>query len=195
MEIRSDRRASGTAYLDTLTWSGAPDTQLTQPPFASTMWQRAWVNGADHFWPGNGLRISQDRETGLVMQGTRGWTDYEVEAELVPHLARRTGLAARVQGLTRYYALLLSENKKLTLVKALDGETVLAEVEFPWEYGASYTLTLRVSSSSVTGSVNGEVLLRATDEDVPLEGGAVALICEVGRIDVPTVWVRPLRAN
>jgi ADP-ribosylglycohydrolase len=195
LEIRSNHRASGTVYLDTLTWNGTPDTALTQPPFASTMWQRAWVNGADHVWPGNGLRISQDRETGLVMQGTREWTDYEVEAELVPHLARRTGLAARVQGLTRYYALLLSENQKLRLVKALDGETVLAEVDFPWVYGASYTMALRVSGSSLTGSVNGEAMLEASDRDVPLEGGAIALVCEVGRIDVPTVRVRPIRTN
>jgi hypothetical protein len=195
LEIRANRRAAGTVYLDTLTWEGTPDTPLTQPPFAGTMWQRAWVNGADHVWLGNGLRISQDRETGLVIQGTREWTDYEVTAELVPHLARRAGLAARVQGLTRYYALLLCENQKLCLVKALDGESVLGEIDFPWKYGATTTLTLRVSGTTITGSANGEPLLEVADQDAPLEGGAVALVCEVGRIDVPEVRVRPVTAS
>ncbi len=195
LEIRSDRRAAGTVYLDTLTWDGAPDTTLTQPPTGGKMWERAWVNGADHFWPAEGLRVSQDRDTGLVMQGTREWIDYEVEADLVPHMARRTGLAARVQGLTRYYALLLCEDQRLCLVKALDGETVLAEIDFPWEYDVPITLALRALGTTITGYVNGEPLLEASDRDVPLEGGAVALVCNVGRIDVSGVRVRPVTVS
>lgn len=60
-----------------------------------------------------------------------------------------TGIGARVQGMQRYYALLLSSDdtgatNTTKLVKALDGETVLAETAFPWRYGRTYVLSLSV---------------------------------------------------
>jgi ADP-ribosylglycohydrolase len=193
LELHADARAEGIAYLDYLTWDGAPNLSLIpQSPTEGTMWQRAWVNAADHVWMRDGIRISQDRGTGMLLQGTRQWCDYVVEAEVRPHLALRTGLATRVQGLHRYYALLLSEGQKLRLVKVLDGEHVLVETDFAWDYDETYKLSLVVQNHTLEAQVNGKTIFTVTDDDQPLTRGAVALICDEGRIDVRTVTVSPV---
>ncbi len=200
VEIRSDRRASGTVYLDYLTWDGAPDVTLT-PPFTSGSardlgtwgWTRAWVDAVDHVWFGEGIRISQDRGTGLLIQGTREWTDYEACATIRPHLARRTGLAVRVQGLQRYYAALLCDDQTLRLVKVLDGETVLAEAPYPWMHDQPYAMRVRVQGDRLQAWVDDVLVLEADDADPSLEGGAIALVCDVGRIDIDGVAVHPIQ--
>ena len=57
-------------------------------------------------------------------------------------MAKAAGIAARVQGLRRYYALLLCDDGKARLIKALDGDTVLAEAEFPWRQGSIHDFQL-----------------------------------------------------
>ena len=200
VEISSDKRASGTVYVDFLTWDGAPDVTLT-PPFANGGardlgawgWTRAWVDAVDHVWFGEGIRISQDRGTGLLIQGTRAWTDYEACATIRPHLARRTGLAVRVQGLQRYIALLLCDDQTLRLVKVFDGETVLAEAAYPWTHDQPYAARLRVEGNRLQGWMDDALILEVEDVDPALEGGGIALVCDVGRIDVDSVEVRPIR--
>ncbi len=189
VELHAERRADGTVYLDTLTWGGTPTVKLFPPSHSGTLWQRAWVDGVDHLWAGDAIRISQDRGTGLLIQGTRDWEDYRVDAVIRPHLARRAGIAARVQGLARYYALVLCSDQKLRLVKALDGERPLAEVGYPWTYDETYSLGLRVAGEAIAGYVNGDRVLGVEDREHPLLSGAVALVCDEGRIDVLDVEV------
>lgn len=191
IEIHSTSRADGTLYLDTLTWDGAPNTSFGKPDHNGTMWQRAWVNGVDHLWAWDDLRVSQDHGTGLLIQGTREWTDYEVQAAIRPHLLKRGGLAARVQGMRRYYGLLLAHNNRLCLVKALDSDTVLAEAPFDWEYDQVYEMSLCVNGQRVIAKVDDEVILDVTDEDQPLTGGGIALVIEEGRLNASAVRVTP----
>ena len=88
------------------------------------MWRRAWVSAVDHQGrraPGF-FHLMQDRATGLLIQGTREWRDYTVSVAACPHMTPSGGLAARVQGLRRYYALLLADNGHAArLVKVYDG--------------------------------------------------------------------------
>ena len=194
LEIHSDprvrARADGTRYRDTLTWDGAPTVTLNKPDHDGTMWQKAWVNGVDQFWPRGELRVIQNRGTGLVIQGTGDWKDYEVSAEINPHLIKRGGLAARVQGMRRYYALLLCGGQKLRLVKALDGDTILAEADFAWTYDQPYQLTLRVVGDRIIASVNGTQLFDVVDQDRPLTAGGIALVIDEGRLSAADVTVR-----
>jgi ADP-ribosylglycohydrolase len=197
LEIRSDVAASGVVYLDYLTWSGTPDTILTRPAKGGTMWRRAWVNGVDRYderWP-EPYRLIQNQGTGLLIQGTREWTDYEVNAPVRLHMAISAGIGARVQGMRRYYALLLTEDDKVRLVKALDGEAVLAERSFPWQFDVTYELSLRVEGDRLLASIEGEELFDIEDDDRPLTGGAVALVCEEGRMESEVVRVRPLESD
>jgi ADP-ribosylglycohydrolase len=192
VELSSARRADGSAYLDYLTWDGGPDVALERPAGGS-MWRRAWVQGVDHFdSPGSEpYRLIQDRGAGLLIQGAREWTDYRVTARITPHMVASAGIGARVQGMRRYYALLLCRGGCARLVKALDGDSTLEETLFPWELGTSYELALEVVGNRLQGWIDGRRLFDARDADRPLEGGAVALICEEGRVGASEVRVQP----
>jgi hypothetical protein len=157
------------------------------------MWRRAWVQAVDRFDPGwpEPFRLIQNRGRGLLIQGTREWTDYEVRAAVVPETIAAAGIAARAQGLRRYYALLLGDDGVLRLVRELDGTTTtLAETPFARrDYGAPHELRLRVDGDRLRGEVDGEVALEARDD--VFAGGAVALVCEEGCLTCDAVTVRP----
>jgi ADP-ribosylglycohydrolase len=193
LELSADRRAHGVVYLDYLTWEGAPDVLLTRPPTGGTLWRRAWVDGMDQFearWP-EAFRIVQNRGTGLLIQGTREWTDYRISAAVSPHLVKAGGIAARVQGMQRYYALLLCDDRSVRLVKALDGETVLAERAFDWSLGAQCELSLSVVGRDLQASAGDRVVFEVSDADQPLMGGGVALVCTEGCLSCEGVRVAP----
>jgi hypothetical protein len=191
----------GHVYLDYLTWVGAPDVTFTRPFGAvgpkdpPQVWRQAWVNGVDtwgNWWP-QPFRLVQNDGRGLLMQGTREWTDYRVEASVTPWLMDAGGIAARVQGLKRYYGLLLTKGNKLRLIKALDGDQVLDEMDFAWELNQAYDLTLEVVGARIRGWINGDLAFDVTDDQDPLTGGGVAYVIELGHLESQAMVVGPLR--
>jgi hypothetical protein len=76
------------------------------------------------------------------------------------------------------------------LDKALDGDTVLAETDFAWEFGGTYEFGLQVAGRHLEASMNGQVLFSVEDTHRPLTGGGVALVCEEGCISSDTVTVQ-----
>ena len=182
-------KTGGALFLDRLTWTGTPEVTLRRT--GGEMWHRAWVNGVDHAerrFP-ESFRIVQDRGTGLLLYGNREWTDYVVAADVTPHMVRRAGIAARVQGMRRYYALTISDDHRVRLVRELDGTTVLAEADAPLELYATYRFELAVRGDAIEGRVNDDVAVTATDDSL-LEGG-IALLVEGGRTASQEVTVRP----
>lgn len=205
--VQSDERTKGTIFLDYLTWTGEPDVTFTRPDTPldrrrrdmsiPLMWRRAWVNGVDGYdswWP-ESFRLVQNRGRGLLMTGTREWRDYQVETEINLHLCSSAGIAARVQGMRRYYALLLSRTDEgrgvARLIRALDGDTVLAETDFPWEYGDSHVFALQAKGDRLRGFIDylDDALFDVTDN--MLAGGGIALVVEEGRVMSNEVAVRP----
>jgi ADP-ribosylglycohydrolase len=187
---------AGVVCLDYLTWDGDPDVTLTRPDDGGEMWRHAWTDAIDSFnprWP-EPFRLVQNRGTGMLIHGTRDWRDYEVVADVTPHLARAVGVAARVQGLARYYAVRLVGRTSLQLVRVLDGETVLAQQPFDWEFGTTYTLRLAVTGSRIAATVDGTTLV-VDDVQTPLVSGAIALLIEEGRTATNVVRVRPAPAG
>jgi ADP-ribosylglycohydrolase len=196
----SKSSSGGTVYLDWLNWDGCPDVDLTCPgerprrwSSRRPMWLRAWINAVDHFdpWHQRAFDLIQNRGRGMVSQGTREWTDYVVSAQVYVYVANAVGLAARVQGLQRYYAILLCNDGKARLVKVLDGETVLAEMDFAIEHEHSYDLKLEVRGTRLRAWIDSQEVWDVEDTDHPLDSGAVGLICEEGRIGTDLVTVRP----
>jgi ADP-ribosylglycohydrolase len=192
----------GPARLRSLTWDGAPDVTLSRPA-GGTLWRRAWVHGVDRWgahWP-EAYRLIQDRGTGLLIQGTREWVDYEVRAAVVPETVAAAGLAGRVQGMRRYYALLLRADR-VQLVRELDGTRVLAEAPLQRrDYAEPYDLALRAVGDRITATIDGlvsgaregarggAIVLEARDG--ALASGAVALVCERGCLTCEAVRVGP----
>jgi ADP-ribosylglycohydrolase len=189
--ILAEEASKGILYLDYLSWDGTPNVTFCRPTTAGRMWKRQWVNAADEFTDkfGEAFRVIQNRGRGLVITGTREWTDYSVQATITPHLAKAFGLAARVQGQERYYALLLSDMNRIKLVKRLDGEIVLAEQEYSWDFGTSYTLRLEVEGQHMRAWVDGSLLFEVDDPISLLSSGGIALLCEEGRLGTERVLV------
>ncbi len=190
IELVSEQPSDGAVYLDSLTWNGAPSVVLG-PTEKGQLWRRAFVQGVDWFegWQ-EPMRPIQDEGIGLLMQGCREWTDYKASCPVTPHMVESAGLAVRVQGMRRYYALLLAKNK-VRLVKARDGYTTLAEVDFAWNLGTTYELTLSVQGNRLKGSINGQTVIEAEDTAAPLTEGAVAIVVEEGRISTGAVTLAP----
>jgi hypothetical protein len=109
----------------------------------------------------------------------------------MPRVCDAGGIAVRVQGLRRYYALLL-DRTQTRIVRVLDGETVLATVDQGWAFEQHYDLKLAVEGNKLTAYVNGEKVLQAEDPAKALTGGGIALITEVGFIYYDKVAVRPI---
>jgi ADP-ribosylglycohydrolase len=193
LELSAEQRTDGSVYLDYLRWDGAPDLLLTRPSDGGTLWRRAWVDGVTHLethWS-EPFRLVQNEGIGLLIQGAHEWTDYRVSAMFTPHMVLSTGIAARVQGMRRYYALQLGPGQTARLVKALDGETTLAEVPCAWEFGRSYYLSLEVVGCRLRAWLDDRLLWEGQDHERPLVGGAVALLCQEGRVAVDAVRVQP----
>ena len=157
------------------------------------MRRRSWVNGVDEFvdvpWVG-GFRLVQNVGTGLLIQGNREWRDVAVEADITTDLATSAGIAVRVQGMRRYYALLLHREGDVRLVKRAGGdEVLLASQPFEWHPAETYDLLLEVRGQSLSASVNGKALLSAKDAD--LECGGMALVVEEGCSSSARVTVAP----
>jgi ADP-ribosylglycohydrolase len=191
IEVSSEGAADGRLYVDYIDWSGTPSTVFRRPAGDGKMWLRAWINAVDHVgtrWA-SAFHLSHNRGTGLFIQGSRDWRNYAVQAAIVSDPAKSFGLAARVQGLTRYYALLLGPNHVLRLVRNYDVAEVLAEVPYTWNWSQRYHFNLGVNGTTITGSLNGTELICYHDHDAALLDGGIALVCEEGLIMTDEVRV------
>lgn len=174
---------AGTSHLNFLTWDGSPDLVLRR--LHGSMWQRAWIEAADappNNWdPKEDFRLIQNRGRGMLIHGTRGWRNYTVETTLTPHMAGSFGLAARVQGLRRYYAVLVCRDQRIRLIKMHDTERILDEKDFAWNFGQPLQVTLQVADRRVIAKVSDKVIFDMNDTHDPLLDGAIALVVEEGR--------------
>jgi ADP-ribosylglycohydrolase len=192
VELSSKTLASGALYVDYLTWSGPPDCTFKRPTTGGTMWQRAWVDSGQSLWWGHEpFRLISNNGRATLSTGTDDWTDYRVSTTIEPNLAKSFGLAARVRGLRRFYALLLDTDGSAKLIKVAGHDTVLAQCPFPWELTKHYTFALEVIGHRIRASINDRALFDITDTDHPLITGGIALVCEEGRIDAGPITVKP----
>jgi ADP-ribosylglycohydrolase len=188
-------RADGTVWLEYLGWSGAPRLILRRPKEPSAFWRKSWINNVSLFSKNfaSAFRISQDRGTGIIIHGTREWTDYRVSSAVIVHLGASAGLAARVQGLRRYYALLLEAPDRVRLVKMRDDvRIVLAEAPCRWTLEKEVALELQVRGATIVGTVDGSIVLRATDiSATPFENGGVGLVITEGALSTDQIAIEP----
>jgi ADP-ribosylglycohydrolase len=194
VEVVSEKHADGVIYLDYLTWSGAPSVTFGMPSHNGGTWKRAWVNAADRFSQSSQqepFRIASDEGPQLLIQGTREWSDYTVSSAVRPHLAKAAGIAACVQGLKRYYALVLCPDNKVRLIKQFNGVSVLAEADFKWSLGDSVKLSLTTKGTRLNATANDKTLFSVDDAGSPLTSGAIALLIDEGRLDSGPVNVKP----
>ncbi len=186
----SEGTAAGTLHVDHLGWTGAPDLRLRRPEEPGDFWRQAWVNGVSFFSKNfaSAFRISQSVGEGIIIHGARDWRDYEARSTLTVHLGHEGGLAIRVQGLRRYYALVLAREGVVRLVKVRDDErTVLAEEPLDWRFEQPYVLTLSGHTTRLTATLDGRPLFTA--EDDAFASGGIGLMINEGALSTSEVHV------
>ncbi|OTA02467.1 ADP-ribosylglycohydrolase [Trichoderma parareesei] len=191
--IRSGPSSSftGAVWLDSLSWTGVPN-MVIRPPSQKPceFWHRAWVNGVDTFssWA---FIIAQGQGEGIIIHGTREWDNYSVTVpNLMVKLGAPAGLAIRVQGLNRYYAVFFTEDKKIALVKALDKKRIeLASAAFPWELDRKYRVALTACDGLIRARVD-DVELQAIDGQYG--GGGIGLVATDGCVSADCFIIAPV---
>lgn len=191
---------TGKILLDSLGWSGLPSMTLQRPSEkTSQFWKRAWVNGVDafHHWMKPSFCIVKNRGEGIIIHGTRDWTDYRATVtDFTVQLGQPAGIAIRVRGLNRYYAIMFSgQGKTVTLVKALDEKrTVMASAEFLWELDRPYQVVIEAKGPHITGLVGGTAIELMAEDD-QYAGGGVGLIVTDGTTSAGHIKIEPLIQN
>ncbi|KAL6867048.1 ADP-ribosylglycohydrolase [Trichoderma novae-zelandiae] len=181
----------GTIWLDSLSWIGVPTMVIRRPSQKQCeFWHRAWVNGVDSFstWA---FIIAQGQGEGIISCGTREWDNYSVTVpNLMVKFGAPAGLAIRVQGLNRYYAVVLTEDKRIAVVKALDEHRLeLASTAFPWELDLKYRVTLTACGDLVRARVD-DVEVQAVDGQYG--GGGIGLVATDGCVSADCFMVAPV---
>jgi len=189
------RRADGRVLLDYLRWDGAPQVTLRRPAGDSDFWRRAWVNGVSFFSKrfSPSFRISQDRGEGLIIHGTRQWTDYRVDTEIVIHLGSYGGVSVRVQGLRRRYDVRLTRQGRLEIVRVRDDAVeVLAATPFPLQFETRIGCTVSVTGREIRAEIGSVSLAARDDSEQAFADGGIGLLIAEGALSTDEVRVAGL---
>lgn len=180
LELAARKKVDGAVRLDWLTWNGVPNTTIA--PAAGSMWARAWGKAIDRFeYARDGfLHLAQDRGQGMLILGSDHWTDIRVEAKVWAQMAKRFGIATRVQGLRRFYALILTDVGEVELIKVFGQREVLASAPFQWKTYQPYSLCIEAKGSMLTAYIDGAQVLHANDSDESFAWGGAAFVVEEG---------------
>jgi hypothetical protein len=116
----------------------------------------------------------------MLITGTNDWVNYTVSSKIRFELVKSGGLAARVQGLQRYYGLEVSANNKLRLIKMLDGLNILKEIDIDMVFQKDYDLALEVDGNKLKGFLDGDLVIEFEDSNNPLINGGIAFVVESG---------------
>ena len=199
--IESDEANSGSLILNYLTFTGEPNCKFYKPKHIgkhkrgikfsnAKMWKASWVDALDKWDSGERtFRICKDSGRGMLITGTDLWKNYKVTSEIAIQRVKTGGLAARVQGLNRYYGLVINASNKLQLIKVINEPKVLKEIDFDLEYYKDYKLSLKVEDNKLSGYLDNKVVLEFTDNSDVLENGAMGLIVEDGTMVTDEVIV------
>jgi len=185
----TDCGTKGRVILDSLTWDGCPLVTFRRPKGTGDSWQRAWVSNV-HFFSkhfAQDFRISQSRGDGIIMQGTRDWTDYSVEADMILHLGDYGGLVFRAQGQRRYYAALVTRTGELQIVKCKDeNREILVFVALDVEFEKAFTMRVSAKGGNFCARV-GDISVNAYDTD--FKGGLAGLIIHEGALSATRITI------
>ena len=92
-------------------------------------------------------------------------SDYVVTAKVIPENGEGHMLTVRSQGVERGYHAGFDKVGKVAIYKNNFGLTKLCEVDFHWEYGRSYTVSIKAQGDQIVFSIDGKVILETRDHD------------------------------
>ncbi|MDP6526424.1 MAG: ADP-ribosylglycohydrolase family protein [Kiritimatiellia bacterium] len=127
------------------------------------------------------VHYGKNMSRGVVVTGNRDWKDYAFQTRLSVHLADKSGIMIRYQGLQRYIALEKTADK-LRLVERLYKDTVLAETRCRFKIDELHSLRLKAAGKKISAYLDGEKILEA--EDKHLGSGGCGFFFENGNIGI-----------
>jgi ADP-ribosylglycohydrolase len=167
--------------IDDLYFEGKPDYTIDFAKTPEDVWT-ALHREISQFTRLKGLWYREGDEAhlscgdfGEAYTGRHDWTDYTAAFTLRPVTAGGHFVNVRLQGALRSYAAGLRAGGKLGLYKNENGYRLLAETDFPWETGGSYTITVKAAGAALELSVDGREYLSFTDTDGPYLRGGIGL--------------------
>ena len=126
--------------------------------------------------------------------GLPTWQDYTVTTKMTPTIGESHRLLFRVQGGIRSYAVGLEKDGKVALVKNNNGYTILAEEDFEWKCGETYTISVALKKDKITVIVNGCEQIRYIDQEVAYLKGQVGFgVYEGSRCCFDSLKVTPTK--
>jgi hypothetical protein len=200
--------ATGTIRLESLSYGGTPCMTLKRPAAAQgdifvpakvghpcDFWRRVYTTSVNEFhtkFPVATFYLAQDQGEGLLTTGTRDWINYKVSAPNFKVNLGNSGLAVRVQGLNRYYALMFNLGwKHVSLVKAKDEtRTELATIDYPWALDEGYSVALSVDGGKIKGFIAGKKVIEAQDNEYT--GGGIGAIVMNGSVSITQFDIAPI---
>lgn len=193
--VRADgRRADGTVLIDWMTWTGEPEMELKRPEGDGDFWWRAWVSDCQFFSKRfrQSFRMSNGRGTGLILQGARDWSDFEVDTEIMIHAGSNAGVIARAQGRKRYYAVVLDRSGEMSLVRQFDDETTtLTSAPLDFQFETPIPVKLTVKGKHLRANVNGATLEAEVEAGPELRSGAMGLLVTDGAVSAERIRISP----
>ena len=192
--IESEEANSGSLLINYLTFTGEPDCSFYKPKHIgehkrgvktskAVMWKSSWVNAVDKWEVGaRTFRITKDSGRGIIITGNEAWKNYTVSADIAVQRLTTGGLAVRVQGLNRYYGLVINSSNKLQLIKVVNEVNVLKEMDFNLEYFKNYKLSLKIKDNVLSAYLENKLVLEYEDKNNLLDSGAMGLIVEDGTL-------------
>ncbi|WP_238015629.1 pectate lyase [Dactylosporangium sp. AC04546] len=162
---------------------------FSQIAFAATLFSDNFSDGDTSGWSKSGgtwavvsgaaNQSNADSENARLFAGDSGWTNYTVSARVQPSSIGSNGfvgLLARSTSSTTFYRLALLPGNAVQLQAVNSGSvTVLGSASRTVSNGTWYTLSLTVSGSSISGSVDGSVV-----------GSGSSSVASKGRIGIQT---------
>ncbi|MCA1510411.1 ADP-ribosylglycohydrolase family protein [Bradyrhizobium sp. NBAIM01] len=188
-------RADGALLVDYLRWDGPPSLTLRRPAADCDFWRMAWVNGTSFFskrfkWAA--FRISQDRGEGIIIHGTRQWTDYQASGDVMLHLGNYGGIAIRVQSLRRYYGGRVTREGNMQIVRVRDEQTkILAETPFKIEFEKPISMRVSAKGRTISFIADGASLSVVDSDPDALDNGGIGLIVHEGALSSNEIRVGP----
>jgi ADP-ribosylglycohydrolase len=188
------RRSDGEILVDFVRWDGAPALTLRRPKGDCDFWRMSWVNGVSFFSKrfAPSFRISQDSGEGIIIHGTRQWTDYVVRTRITIHLGDYGGVAVRVQGLRRYYGVRVTRAGQLELVRVHDDDVVvLASVPMKLKLETGIDMVVKAVGAELMAEVDGTRLQARDDSPSAFIDGGIGLFVAGGALSADAVGVAP----
>ncbi|KKY16293.1 hypothetical protein UCRPC4_g05955 [Phaeomoniella chlamydospora] len=193
----SGHRVDGTIWLDSLSWSGVPSLLLKKPSEGKgRFWKRSWIQNVHSFqtFADPSCWIAQDSGEGIIIYGTRDWVDYQVVAHgFQVHLGALAGIAVRVRGLNRFYALLFKPEGQVAIIKARDDQrTELVSTSFKWQRGLHYEVSIIVTGDKIHSYVSyGSERVDLEAKDHEYAAGGIGVVVADGSASVDWFKIGP----